>query len=278
MTASVRLDIVLPNESPGMEPDTLVALARDAERLGYSTAWLPDHILPPEPYGDTFGGVYEPLITVAHLAARTSRIRYGTSVLVVPLRNPFVLAKQVGTLARVTVDRFVLGVGAGWSRAEFDNVGADFDDRGRRTDQALDLLRHLHGADGEDPATGFDARIGYRTGVFAPRPQRPVPIMVGGVSNAALARAARVGDEWQGVGLDANDFAERLAHLRSLSDRPIVAGTRIVAATDADVHGAAQMADALAQRGAQAVAVAFGRPPGTADRMAAFAEAVRGVA
>ncbi|GAA3222497.1 hypothetical protein GCM10017691_08600 [Pseudonocardia petroleophila] len=91
----------------------LVDLARDAERLGFGTAWLPDHVLPPEPYGDVYGGVYEPLVALSHLAAVTSTIRFGTSVLVLPLRDPFVLAKQVATLDRFSGGRFSLGVGTG---------------------------------------------------------------------------------------------------------------------------------------------------------------------
>src|SRR5690606_26519724 len=88
------LDVVLPNESPSMPVGALRDLAREAEDLGFATAWLPDHVLPPGPYGPEFGGVLEPLVTIGHLAAVTERLRFGTSVLVAPLRNPFVLAKQ----------------------------------------------------------------------------------------------------------------------------------------------------------------------------------------
>lgn len=263
---------MLPDESPDMRPETLVALAVTAEELGYRTAYLPDHLLPPAPYGDTYGGVYEPLVTLAHLAARTSTIRLGTSVLVLPLRSPFVVAKQVATLDRLSGGRVVLGVGIGWDRAEFTAVGADFATRGARTDEDIALLRHLFRDGG-----AFRGRFHrVEQGVFAPLPERPVPIMVGGTSGPALRRAAALADEWQGVGLGPADFARCTASLRELTDRRLRLGTRLawrggraeLAATVDDAH-------ALAAAGADAVAVWFGAADGAGERMAEFAAALR---
>src|SRR2546426_6128070 len=81
------LEVVLPNEQPDLDPRRPAELARLAEGLGYHAAWLPDHLIPPGAYGEVFGGVYEPLVTLGHIAARTERIRLGTSVLIVPLRD-----------------------------------------------------------------------------------------------------------------------------------------------------------------------------------------------
>jgi probable F420-dependent oxidoreductase len=199
----VDLEVVLPDESPDIAPGTFVELAETAERLGYRTLYLPDHLLPPASYGDTYGGVYEPLVTLAHIAARTSAIRLGTSVLVLPLRSPFVVAKQVATLDRLSGGRAVLGVGVGWDRTEFAAVGADFATRGARTDEAIALLRHLFRDGG-----AFHGRFHHvEQGVFAPVPAQPVPIMVGGTSEAALRRAAALADEWQGFAIDAARFA-----------------------------------------------------------------------
>ncbi|MGL5850991.1 MAG: LLM class flavin-dependent oxidoreductase, partial [Phycicoccus sp.] len=136
----MELQVVLPDESPSMPARTMVDLARLAEELGYTTAWLPDHIIPPSEYGATFGGVYEPLVTIGHLTAVTERLRFGTSLLIAPLRNPFVLAKQVATLQQLSGGRMVLGVGVGWSEPEFDAVGAEFARRGAATDETLALL------------------------------------------------------------------------------------------------------------------------------------------
>jgi probable F420-dependent oxidoreductase len=266
------LEVVLPNESPAMTPETLVGLAEAAERLGYRTAYLPDHLLPPASYGDTYGGVYEPLVTLAHLAARTSTIRLGTSVLVLPMRSPFVVAKQVATLERLSGGRVVLGVGIGWDRTEFAAVGADFATRGARTDEGIRLLRHLFGGGG--PFHGRFHRVDQ--GVFAPVPAGPVPIMVGGTSAAALRRVAELADEWQGVDLGPAEFTRCVTRLRGLTDRGLRLGSRLAWSGDpAQLAPTVDHAHALAAAGADAVAVWFGAADGVADRMGEFAAALR---
>ncbi|OAH15360.1 TIGR03619 family F420-dependent LLM class oxidoreductase [Streptomyces jeddahensis] len=270
----MKLQVVLPDEAADADPRLLVELAQQAETLGYDTAWLPDHLLPPAEYGPVYGGVFEPLVTMGWLAAATTRIRFGTSVLVLPMRSPFVVAKQVATLQRLSGGRITLGVGIGWDEREFTAVGADFRSRAARTDEAIALLRHLFRA-GRGP---FEGRwYGFGTGVFEPRPDGPVPVMTGGVTDAALRRAARYADVWQGVGLDPKEFGERLAYLRACTDgRTVSAGTRI------DWHGpertvgeAALIAEAFRNAGAEQLAVHFGDPDGYARRMAAFARATR---
>ncbi|MEU6348789.1 TIGR03619 family F420-dependent LLM class oxidoreductase [Streptomyces sp. NPDC047072] len=273
----MKLQVVLPDMPPGTDPRRLVDLARRAEDLGYDTVWLPDHILPPAPYGPVYGGVLEPLVTLGWLAAATSRIRLGTSVLVLPLRSPFVVAKQVATLHALSGGRFTLGVGIGWDAREFAAVGADFGNRAARTDEAIALLRQLFRA-GRGP---FEGRwYGFDTGVFEPRPDTAVPVMTGGVTDAALRRAARYADVWQGVGLDPAAFGERLAYLRArASDRAVSPGTRTDwpgrdRATEAlRVAEAARTAEAFRAAGAEHLAVHFGDPDAYVRRMTAFAKA-----
>ncbi|CAL9555593.1 putative protein [Nocardiopsis dassonvillei] len=269
---AARFQVVLPDESPEMPPRVLTELALRAEGLGADTLWLPDHLLPPEPYGRTFGGVYEPLVTLAHLAARTERVGLGTSVLVAPMRDPFTLAKQAATLHALSGGRFVLGVGVGWSREEFAAVGADFAGRGARTDEVLRLLRHLFEGEG-----AFRGRFhSYERGVFEPRPASPLPVTVGGTSEPALARAAALADAWQAVGLDAAGFARRRDRLRELAGRPVRAQARIAwSGADADLGPAVDLYRALEQAGADAVAVWFGEWEGFGERMERFAAAVR---
>jgi probable F420-dependent oxidoreductase len=270
----VKLQVVLPNETAGADPRRLVDLARRAEDLGYDTAWLPDHVLPPGEYGPVYGGVLEPLVTLGWLAAATSRIRLGTSVLVLPLRSPFVVAKQVATLHALSGGRITLGVGIGWDAREFTAVGADFGSRAARTDEAIALLRHLFRV-GRGP---FEGRwYGFDTGVFEPRPRGAVPVMTGGVSDAALRRAARYADVWQGVGLDPTAFGERLARLRARTgDRTVSPGTRLDwSAPDRTADDAARTAEAFRAAGAEHLAVHFGAPDTYADRMTDFARAVR---
>jgi probable F420-dependent oxidoreductase len=187
------LGVVLPDESPSMPVQTLVDLAGLAEELGYAAAWLPDHILPPGEFGADFGGVHEPIVTMAHLAALTRTITFGTSVMVLPLRNPFLLAKQIATVHELSGGRVVLGVGIGWNEEEYAAVGGEFRSRGAVADDSLAVIRHLLSG-GEAPYHG--RRFSYESGVFAPVPKTPVPVMVGGNSDAALRRAVRLGDAW----------------------------------------------------------------------------------
>ena len=268
----MELQVVLPDESPTMPVRSLVDLARAAEELGYTTAWLPDHILPPLEYGPTFGGVYEPLVTIGHLTGVTERLRIGTSVLVAPLRDPFVLAKQVATLHQLSGGRVVLGVGVGWNEPEFDAVGADYLRRGAVTDDVLALLRHLFSG-GTAP---YEARrFAYEQGVFAPVPEGNVPVMIGGNSDAALRRAARFGDVWQGIPADPGAFAERVLALRGLAaGRDVVPALRIGWDGSAPVEQVADVAVAYREAGAAQLAVHFGEHGGALERMVALAGAL----
>ncbi|WP_205660868.1 TIGR03619 family F420-dependent LLM class oxidoreductase [Amycolatopsis vastitatis] len=270
------LEVVLPSEEPDLDPARPAELARLAEDLGYHAAWLPDHLIPPGAYGEVFGGVYEPLVTLAHIAALTSRIRLGTSVLIVPLREPYALAKQVATLDRLSGHRFTLGVGSGWNEPEFAEVGAGFGDRGKRTDATLDLLAELFRT-GRGPGGGY----------FEPRPAGPVPISVGGNSAVALRRAARIGAGWTSAGLSPAEFGERARELKAMTtggEPPLTAGTqdrerRLTARMEwdgTDLAAAVALFRAYILAGADAVAVHFG-PAGTFEqRMTTFAEAVAG--
>ncbi len=259
------LEVVLPNEQPDVEPARIAELARRAEELGYRAAWLPDHLIPPGPFGEVFGGVHEPLVTLAHLAAVTSRIRLGTAVLILPLREPFALAKQAATLARLSGHRFDLGVGAGWNEPEFTEVGVDFGSRGKQTDASLDLLAELFRT-GRGPGGGY----------FEPRPARPVPLTVGGNSAAALRRAVRVGAGWFSAGLSPAEVGERAAKLTAMTNgrAPRVTARMDWDGTDLDSATARFRAYILA--GADAVAVHFGPAETFEQRMTTFTEAVAG--
>ncbi|MCK7626266.1 TIGR03619 family F420-dependent LLM class oxidoreductase [Streptomyces sp. RS10V-4] len=276
-SGEMRLHVVLPSESGAMAAGELAALAREAEELGYAGVWLPDHLLPPGPYGrppEGYGGVYEALTTLSYLAAVTERVTLGTSVLVAPLREPLLLARQSAALARLSGDRFVLGVGVGWQPYEFAAAGADFRERGARTDRTLRLVRQLHtGAGGpyDDGTVAFDGRA-----VFEPVPAAPVPFLIGGNSDAALRRAAEFGGYWQGVGLTPDGFAERAAWLARRAAggaAPVAAGARI--GWDGPDRTLAELTAEVAAwqaAGAADLAVWFGSVRhGFADRMRALA-------
>ncbi|MGW1347559.1 TIGR03619 family F420-dependent LLM class oxidoreductase [Kribbella sp. NPDC002412] len=253
----VELQVVLPDESATMPPERLTELAVAADELGYTTAWLPDHLLPPGEFGSTYGGVYEPLVSIGYLAARTTRIRLGTSVLVLPMRSPYVVAKQAATLHRLSGERVVLGIGAGWDETEFAAVGASFAERGRRTDEGLEIIRGLF--EGED-----------RGGVFEPKLRAPLPIMVGGTTGRALRRVAQFGDEWQGLNLDGAGFAAAVARIRSQAVRPVKVGTRLHWPGGA-VAPIIELAQELADAGAETLAFSLGDCEGALERMTRLA-------
>jgi probable F420-dependent oxidoreductase len=206
--------------------DQLLALAREADACGYDALAVPDHVVDLEtletPYPYTADGKRrwdhaaewpDPWVLVGALAQVTERIRFFTSVYVPALRSPYLVAKAVGTAAVLSGDRVALGVGVGWCREEFALMGQEFGTRGRRTDEALDLLRRLW----EPGWTDWDGEH-YPTPrlTMEPTPAVRVPIYVGGLSEAAFARAARH-DGWIGdlyTVEEAGRHARRLAGLR----------------------------------------------------------------
>jgi probable F420-dependent oxidoreductase len=190
------------------EPRLLLAVAEEADRLGYESLWLPDHLAVPmhvesspesghaQPTTDATG-YYDSFVFYGYLAARTSRIRFGTGVYVLAMRHPFVAARAVQTLDIVSNGRVEFGVGAGWVKDEFAAMGVDFASRGKRLDEAIEVCRRLW----RDEAAAHEGRF-FRFGpvVFEPKPrQRGGPrIHVGGETDFALHRAARLGDGWIG--------------------------------------------------------------------------------
>ncbi|RRO20543.1 TIGR03619 family F420-dependent LLM class oxidoreductase [Saccharopolyspora rhizosphaerae] len=259
----MRVDLVLPSESATDDPRALAELAVAAEHHGFGALWLPDHLLPPHGYNTTYGGVHEPLVTLAFLAAHTERLLLGTSVLIAPLREPVLLAKQTATLHALAPGRVLLGVGTGWERSEFDAVGADYAARGRRTDEVLEAVRELHRT-GRGPGGG----------TFAPTPSPPVPLVVGGTSASALRRAARFGDAWQAVGRTPEQFSDDRKHLRSLTSWEVSAGARITWRADQTLADLVAEIDRWSRVEPAHLAVWTGDLEGARTRIAALGEAL----
>jgi probable F420-dependent oxidoreductase len=205
----------------GVEPDTLVRRARLAEQAGFESLWVGDHIaLPAELDGQQ--PRLEVVVAVSHLAAVTTRIRLGFGVLVLPQRQPVLLAKQLSSIDVLSKGRLTVGIGVGYVEPELHALGVSLADRGARTDEYLAAIRTLW----TEPAPSFDGRFVSFAGVFQrPRPvQRPhPPIVVGGHSPAAHRRAVMTGNGWYGVYLDVEQTAAALAGLRKVAadyDRP----------------------------------------------------------
>src|SRR5579884_1347595 len=187
-------DVTLGNFG-AVPPQVLVDTARAADEHGFRAIWTADHLLAPSSYPQ-FGSVLEPLIVLSHVAAATQRIRLGTSVIVLPMRSPFVVAKQAATLDVLSGGRLILGLGVGSVEGEYANVHANYHNRGARLDEAIALFRHLWSGSREPFAGRY---YGYQDGVFAPLPLqgRDLPLLIGGRSEAALKRVAREAAIWQ---------------------------------------------------------------------------------
>src|SRR3984893_11478360 len=181
--------VSLGNGGAHSEPRLMVDTARAAEDHGFRALWTSDHLLAPSTLPQ-FARVFEPLVVLAHIAAVTSRIRLGTSVIVLPMRSPFVVAKQAATLDQLSDGRLILGIGVGSYGDEYTNVHADFHTRGARIDEAIRLFRHLWSGSREPFVGRF---YGFPDGVFDPLPIQgaQLPLLIGGRSDAALRRAAR---------------------------------------------------------------------------------------
>jgi probable F420-dependent oxidoreductase len=189
-----------------LPPAELVPLARAADAAGFDAVALSDHVVHPkkiatpypytadgEPRWQPFTAWPDPWVTVGALSSATTRLRFLTSVFVLPLRNPFLVAKAVGTAAVLSENRVTLGVGAGWMREEFALMEQPFEARGKRMDEMIALLRSLwSGGWVEHRGKFYD----FDALEMSPVPTEPVPIWVGGLSDPALRRAATIGDGW----------------------------------------------------------------------------------
>ncbi|RFU37832.1 LLM class flavin-dependent oxidoreductase [Actinomadura logoneensis] len=202
------LGVNVPNFGPGAEPDRLAAWAQTVEGLGFDLLMVSDHVAITPDVAERYPApFYEPFTALAWLAGITRRVRLGTTVLVAPYRHPLLVARMAANLDRLSGGRFVLGVGTGWARQEFEALGVPFERRGRLTD---DLLR--------------DVRAAWRdTGDYQ---SGEVPVWVGGHSDAAMRRAALFGDAWHPLRVTLpwlEEAVERLARIAGREGRPVPA-------------------------------------------------------
>jgi probable F420-dependent oxidoreductase len=214
MSAAMEFGISLPGRGPLATPDSILKIATRADALGYDSLFVTDHVVLPismarsvYPYsasGQLPGGAaqdyLEPLAVLAWLAHATRRIRIGTSVLVVPYRNPVVTAKTLATIDRLSKGRVILGAGVGWLREEFEALAAPpFEARGAVTDEYLRLMR---AAWTTDPVRFDGTHYRIRDVHALPKPaQGRIPIWIGGHTDAAVKRAGTLGDAWHPIAL-----------------------------------------------------------------------------
>ena len=203
--------------------------ARHAEELGYESLVLPEHPLvigsyqSRYPYGRSGRmplandcPVPDPLDLLAFIAACTTTLGLSTGVLILPAHHPVLLAKRLATIDTLSGGRVRLGIGVGWMREELEACGTQFESRGRRTDESIDVLRLLWSDSGVDGASFDGEFFGFENAHCFPKPVQTggIPIHVGGHAPASVKRAARRGDGWQPLGITGEELADAFSLLR----------------------------------------------------------------
>ena len=211
----MRLSVEFPSVAYREGPEAIVRLAKAIEDIGYDQLDMFDHVVMgyptdtrPVPMYPPEMPIMEALMVLAYAAAVTSRIGLGTEVLVLPQRQPILVAKQISTLDTLSGGRVRLGIGVGWQASEYDALEEDFGNRGERMDEAVDLLR----ACWRDDPVDYQG-VHYTTTAMAMEPKPPqggdLPIWIGGLADRALQRVAEKGDGWLATAFVKPESAQR---------------------------------------------------------------------
>jgi probable F420-dependent oxidoreductase len=212
MVRTMRVGVHLPQFGRAAVAGAMQQVARRAEELGFDDVWVSDHLVVPAEQSYPHPFLCDPLISLAFAAAATTRIGLGTSVLVAPqYPSPLAVANSLATLDHLSEGRLTLGVGIGWSAAEYAALGAQFRHRGERLEEIVALFRT---AWTDDPATHEGAHYPFRDIRLLPKPAHTIPIWLGGTSDAAIERATRLADGYHGIGLDPAAAATLVTRLR----------------------------------------------------------------
>ncbi len=225
----MEFGVAFANIGPFVDPNHAIRLARAAEAAGFESIWTVDHVVVPAGYQSKYPydpsgrlpsgeatAFPDPLIWLAYVAAVTSTLRLATGILIVPQRNPLVLAKELATLDQLSGGRMILGAGIGWLQEEFDALGIPFAGRGRRTEEAIGAMRALWSQD----QASFEGSTANFSDCFL-RPQPPggtIPVHVGGHSEAAARRAGRIGDGFFPFGVNPDELPRLIAIARQSAE------------------------------------------------------------
>jgi probable F420-dependent oxidoreductase len=211
--------LVLPNLGAGASPEGLLAAVETAEEHGFTDVWATDHLLIDRENADDYGRLYEAIATLAWLAGRSRAIRLGTSVIVVPMRNAVVLAKELATVDALSGGRLIAGFGVGWNTTEFGNVGVAerFHERGAYLDETIAVCRHLWSGSNAPYRGRFHA---FEDFTFEPLPPQGanLPIWLGGRDERALRRVGRVADAYHASATKPSAYAPRIPVIRAAAE------------------------------------------------------------
>jgi len=223
----MKFGLILPNYGKEATRYSIIDTALSAESLGYDSIWLTDHLALPQIDGDRFGHIFEAMTSMAYLAASTRDIKLGISTLVLPQRNPIEVAKSIATLDNLSGGRIILSAGVGWSMGEYDNLGYDFHNRGKRMDEALKVLRTIWRGQTKVSFKGkffqFENMMSSPTPIQSGGP----PIWVAGNSIHALNRAVYLSDGWHPNASSPENLQSKLKEVQPLLiNRPFTVAVR----------------------------------------------------
>jgi probable F420-dependent oxidoreductase len=222
------------NSSVCSYPETAVEIAQFAETIGFESLWAGEHVVLPDPQTPPSplapdDRILDPLITLTFLAAHTHQIRLGTGIIILPQRNPLVLAKELASLDELSGGRLIFGIGAGYLEPEFRALGIPFADRGARTDDYLAAMQTIW----TQPKPAYHGRFVAFEHIQA-HPQRNIPVVVGGNSPSAYRRAIEQGTGWYGWSLNLDETRHALADITEALkryDRPQALGKLEISVT-----------------------------------------------
>jgi probable F420-dependent oxidoreductase len=231
----VHLGVILPNYGAEASVEGMRRSVELAEELGFDSVWTTEHLLVGPEAVDPYGRVYDALVTLGWIAGWTERLRLGTSIAILPLHNPVLLAKQAATLQELSGGRLTLGIGLGWYEREFDFVGVPFAGRGARADESIRLMRALWSGEHD-----FEGRFwSFHDATSEPLPSPPPEIWIGGSSERAIRRAVELGDAWHpSRGSDPEHVRRVREEHPGLRIVPRTTPERFEAMTEAEVEGA----------------------------------------
>lgn len=226
----MKFGLAFANVGRYTRPAEARAIAVAAEDAGFESLWTVEHVAVPSGYASEYpysstgrmpgrdsSSIPDPIVWLSFVAACTATIRLGTGILILPQRNPLIMAKEAATLDRLSGGRLVLGVGVGWLKEEFDAIGVPFEGRGRRTEDYVAAMRTLWSA--EEAASYQGTDVGFREIWSRPRPDSGrIPVVIGGHSKTAARRAGLIGDGFfPGRGIP-SELGELIAVMRQSAE------------------------------------------------------------
>ena len=213
----MKFGVCIPNYGETASVDGLRTVALEAERMGYDSVWTTDHILMASHSGTPYERIFESITCLAYLASITSTVKLGISSLIMAMRNPAVVVKQLATIDYFSGGRVMLATSAGWNENEFQHLGSNFHDRGRRLDESIKLIRALWNSPLDAKFEGKKIPHKFTNPKFEPPPiQHKLTIWIAGNSKAAMRRAATLGDAWHPNVVPLDVFGKLVSEFRNI--------------------------------------------------------------